>query len=235
MTREWLHGGYFLVSEAVAPAAAAGLLPARFVTLSTCLAKSYPDVWGMPWAEVTADEEHRLCDELALDADGFRALRAWVARALEREKLGWPNVFFEQRAAREFQRRFLARIEGLRLVGLGLAASVAERFLDAEAPTGKEDAAPGVWKQLARRRALANGGTLLGHEVLGSEGGGSFHAAACNGLERAYRHELGITFNARGLIDDHAQALAAGEYTNGPGAAAEPVPWYPVRLDEYAP
>ncbi|MGC4068432.1 MAG: hypothetical protein QM784_28055 [Polyangiaceae bacterium] len=73
----------------------------------------------------------------------------------------------------------------------------------------------------------------LGFEVLGANWGGSFHTFSCNSLEQQFSENIGIAFNQDGLIDTYEDALKASEYTNRDDVGAEPVAWYPFRLDEY--
>lgn len=76
-------------------------------------------------------------------------------------------------------------------------------------------------------------GSWLGFDVLGAEGWGSYHTFACNALTRPCREHLGIVDNAYGLIDDYEQAVEACSYTLRDDMGAEPVAWYPFRVDEY--
>ena len=50
---------------------------------------------------------------------------------------------------------------------------------------------------------------------------------------RDYSERLGISLNSYGLIEDYAMAPAASEYTNREEVGAEPVAWYPFRVDKY--
>ena len=144
---------------------------------------------------------------------------------------GWPNEFFSLRAAREFGIRFLGAAQRSRIVGMSLAMDVAAAFLREEAPQERHDGS-GVWTVLKRGVPLAQGGSLLGFDVLGAEYGGWFHTFCCNGLEQEFNEKLGITFNEYGLIDDYSRAVTACEYTNRDDVGAEPVAWYPFRVDD---
>ena len=230
MKQRWIEAGYFVLADGKPSQSAAGILPARIVTVSNCIADIYPGYWALPWIEAPSDEQ-RQAHELPFDAATFADIRSWVARALEQGDLGWESVFFSLRAAREFQERFLRTLPESRIVGLSATEDVAAEFLLEEAPQeGRQGS--GVWTMLERRRPLAGKTALLGYDVLGAEFGGDFHNFACNSLERDYREKLGVVFNAHGLIAEYPMARAACEYTNRDDVGAEPVGWYPFRIDD---
>ena len=162
--------------------------------------------------------------ELKLTESQFDDLRSWVDRALASSDLGWPNVFLNLRAAREFKRRFMHAISGVHLIGLAIASDDVEEFTSD--PSSMGDVA-------SKRLPPDDSGVFVGFDVLGMEYGASFHTFSCNGLEKDYVEKLGIIFNAHGLIPDQDQALAAAEYTNRDETRAEPVPWFAVKLYEY--
>ncbi|HEV8113661.1 MAG TPA: hypothetical protein VGR31_12870 [Planctomycetota bacterium] len=232
MKGSWIEAGFFLVSPGKAPASGGGLLPPRILTISTCVAESYPDVWALPWAETPALELRRIRAQLALEESGFADLCAWVRRSIDAGEFGWPNVFLSLRAAQEFEDRYLGAVEGVRRIGLSLTKDAAAGFLrDLALQSG--GAASGVWTALSRNRPLERTIAPIGFDVLGAEYGGSFHTFSCNALERPFAEELGVHFNEHGLIDGETKAAEACAYANSDDAPAEPVPWYAFRVDEY--
>lgn len=230
MQREWIDAGYVLLTEGRSPKSSHGLLPAHLVTVSTCLVDAYPDSWALPWVETSLVESRAIQDSLGLEDDEFALLREWVGQALDSGEFGWPNVFFSAQIAREFQARFLRTLKGIRLVGLSLTKEVAEDFLRTEAPQ-EGYGASGVWTMVARGESPRAIATQLGFDVLGAEFGGSFHTFSCNGLEQDYNDKFGITFNELGLIPEYESAVLAAEYTNRDDTGAEPVEWYPFRVE----
>ena len=96
---EWIEAGFFLVSSGKSPERQSRLLPARIVTISTCIVESYPDSWALPWVEARPEELLKIRELLSLGESGLADLRSWVGRAMEDGDLGWPNVFFSLRAA----------------------------------------------------------------------------------------------------------------------------------------
>jgi len=236
MDFEWFEAGSFLVSGGKAPGRHDGLLPTCIATVSTCIVESYPDSWALPWVETTPDEVRQVLESLSLDESGFADLRSWVERAIEERALGWPNVFFTLAAAAEFKSRFLRALQGVRLLGLSIANDVAAEFVREQCPPEGHDGS-GVWTKISGsvRSTLHSSSRLLGFDVLGAEQDGSFHTIACNGLEQQLSEALGIPFNASGLIPDYSSAVAACEFMNREDVGAEPIAWYPFRVDEHAP
>jgi hypothetical protein len=117
------------------------------------------------------------------------------------------------------------------LIGLSLETQIAVEFIRDEEPgTGS---GVGVWTALTQGVRLNPGGALRGFDVLGMEDDGSFHSFSCNDLELTFAQKFGIVFNEHGLIDIYVKAVAASDYANEDEAGAEPVPWYPFRVDEY--
>jgi hypothetical protein len=227
---EWIQAGFFLIKEAVPPPRDRQFLPPRIITASDCIAEVYPGYWALPGGEVSSDGGTRqatLADvpkELKLTGSQFDDLRSWVERALASLDLGWPNVFLNLRAAREFKHRFMHAISGVHLIGLAIASDNVEEFTSDPSSMGEV---------ASKRLPPDDSGVFLGFDVLGVEFGGDFHTFSCNGLEKDYVEKLGITFNAHGLIPDQDQALAAAEYTNRDETGAEPVPWFAAKLYEY--
>ncbi len=233
MECEWLEAGFYIISGGKSPERATCLLPERIVTVSTCIVESYPDSWALPWAATTSDELRQIQALLGLKDSEFAELRSWVLRAMDDEKFGWPDVFFSLNAAREFRHRFLTAVKDTRILGLSLARDVAEEFLRDEAPQ-EGHGGSGVWTMLRRGAQLNRPASPLGFDVLGAEYGGAFHTFSCNGLEQDFNKKLGITFNRYGLIDDYPTAITASKYTNQDDVGAEPVAWYPFRVDDYS-
>lgn len=229
MKSEWIQAGFFLIKEAVPPPRDPQFLPPRIITASECIGDVYPGFWAIKSAETPPEELAKVREELKLTESEFEDLRSWVDLSLASSDLGWPNVFLNLRAAREFKRRFMNAVPGVHLVGLVIATDDAEEVMSDPSYYGPS----GMLEIISRQLPPEKAGVFLGFDVLGVEYGGSLHTFSCNGLERDYVVKFGITFNAHGLIADQDQALAAAEYTNRDETAAEPVPWFAVKLYEF--
>lgn len=232
MDHEWIQAGFFIISSGNAPVRENRLLPERILTVSTCIVDSYPDAWALPWVETAPDQLRSIQEKIALDNTVFENLRNWVKTTMDNGRFGWPNVFFSVHTAQEFYLRFLGALLDIRIIGLSLSKDVASDFLCEERPQ-EGCGAIGVWTMVNRGLARIRSGSPLGFDVLGMEFGGGFHTFTCNSLEQDFHDKLGITFNKDGLIDDYSKAIVAAEYTNRDDVGAEPVIWYPFRVDEY--
>jgi hypothetical protein len=232
MKEEWIQAGFFLSSGAVPHPGDQRFLPSRILTVSGCRVRKYPGWWALPGELVLPDGGTRpwtladVPEELELTEPGFNDLRSWVEKSLSSLDLGWPNVFQNLRAAREFKRRFMPALPGVRLIGLVIAADDAKEFTPDYEEAGKRMTA-------SRRLPPDDAGVFLGFDVLGVEDSGSFHTFSCNGLEKDFAEKLGVTFNDYGLIPNQDQALTAAEYADRDETVAEPVPWRAVKLYEF--
>ena len=78
MERHWIQGGFFLVTDAASPPGASGVLPKHLLTVSTCIADSYPDMPALPSATSDPAEAMRIRERLKLTERELRDLQAWV-------------------------------------------------------------------------------------------------------------------------------------------------------------
>jgi hypothetical protein len=115
------------------------------------------------------------------------------------------------------------------LLGISLRTADVGDFVVDVAPSSNPG--DGVVSVLAEERAPIEG-EVWGFEVLGADFG-TFHTYLCHGLETEFMDVLGVRFNERGLIEDWTGAAAASEWINRDEVGAEPVPWYPWRIDGY--
>lgn len=226
-------GGYYLVEGIPRPPQLSEFLPPMLWTISSCFCTVYPDTWALSWVNAAPEEREAVRRRLGLDATGFRTLQAQVDSAFEAERFGWPNVWLDCASAESFYGQYLAAVPHIRLLAVALPDVYLDGFLQHHA-LAPELGASGLYQLLSRRIELADFGRVLGYEILGVEEGGSCHSFLCNYLEVPYRQELGIRFNDHGLIADYADAARAADYTNLPTTGAEPVPWYPWLVVEYA-
>lgn len=226
-------GGYYLVEGLPRPAQLSHFLPATLWTISSCLCKVYPDTWALSWVTATPVDYDAARTRLGLDAASLRTLQGRVDTAFEAERFGWPNVWLDRASAEEFYHQYLAAVPDVRLLAVALPAAFLDGFLQQHTPLPGFGAC-GLYQLLHRRIKLVDPGQLLGYEILGVEQGGSCHSFLCNYLEVPYRQELQVCFNEHGLIDDYADAVRAAGYTNLPTTGAEPVPWCPWLVVEYA-
>lgn len=226
-------GGYYLVEGLARPPQLSDFLPPMLWTVSSCFCTVYPHTWALSWVTSAVEDRDAMRMRLGLDAAGFRRLQAEVDADFAAERFGWPNVWLDRASAEEFYRRYLAAVPHVRLLAVALPAVYLDGFLQEHAPAPGFGAA-GLYQLLSRRIELTGPAQPLGYEILGVEEGGGCHSFLCNYLEAPYREELRVRFNEHGLVADYADATRAATYTNLPTTGAEPVPWYPWLVVEYA-
>ncbi len=232
MEQAWVEAGFFVIADGASPQQARPLLPPAIVTVSACIVDSYPGSWALPWTNTSPDTLAEVQRSLALDDGAFAELCASVRAAFDDGSFGWPNVFASLDAAQDFKRQYLQALVNARVIGLSFTREVAAAFVADQAPSGGLGGS-GVWLMLARDLTLRRGGALLGFDTLGADSGGSFHTFSCNGLWEDLHEKLGVSFNEHGLISRYADAVAACDYLNREEVGAEPVSWYPGRIDCY--
>ena len=226
---EWRSGGYFLMGPVAEGALKDARLPRLVWSISTCVSDSYPDEKYLTWVRTSPERDEELRRTLGLSPEALVGLKAEVTDLFDRGLIRWPNVFASVAAARDFHGRWLNNLDQVRLLGISLKKEhVAEFENDVAGLSNPGDGVLG----LLTEDVPPVGGELWGFEVLGSEFG-TFHTYLCHGLETELMDVVKVRFNDRGLIEEWAGAEAASEWINRDGVGAEPVPWYPWRIDAY--
>ncbi len=231
---DFVAGGYFLLKSVPRQMwMAADLLPEDILSLSECISPSVQIYWG--WHENGQAEARRFGVPESKLAD----LREWLTLT---DKVHFSNVFFTAAAAWEFAAEFLAGIEQVHVIGIGLPHVLVDGFLQDNPQTvyngmaGKSKSAEyGINAVLRIGERLSLGGETLGYEVL-SYSYAIGHSWLCSGLERDMHTLFGIRPNAHGLIDTLEEAMQVYEWIaedEQKGQRAEPEPYYPWLVVEY--
>lgn len=228
---DYVSGGFRLVRGFPRAEWMAATLPSTLWTISGCICDTLPDSWALSWSQDAPEVLAEARQLLGLTSGEFATMREYVEQLYVDGRFGWPDVFLDLAAAREFRRKYCRGVRGVRLLGIALATPLVEQFL-IDATPFKSQEEPGVFRAVSARRPPPHDGSIRGFEVLGYEDHGGFHSFVCNGLEREYA-SLGIRLNEFGLMDDFADAERADEFTNLESTGAEPVPWEAWRIDEY--
>jgi hypothetical protein len=231
---DFVAGGYFLLKSVPRQMwMAADLLPQAVLSLSECISPSVQIYWG--WHE----NGQAAAREFGVPETKLPDLREWLTLT---DKVHFSNVFFSVAAAREFAAEFLAGIEHVHLVGIGLPRGLVDGFLQDNPQTvynaneGKSEPAEyGVNALLHTGEPLSPGGAMLGYEVI-SYSYALGHSWLCSGLEREMHTLFGIRPNARGFIETYDEAMQVYKWIaedEQKGHRAEPEPYYPFMVVEY--
>lgn len=233
--RELVAAGYLLVFPQARPAwADPRLHPDSVLSLSEELCPRFPLPQALAWVRGTPQDRDAYFAAIGIPHERRDEATQWVTAAFE-TVFGWPGVFYTLAGAVAARASF-----GLhpRIIGAGLPAAHAARFVEAAAPPPPEpgygpNGASGFYQVAREHRPLEAGGELLGYELLNVHAGQLNDSWIVNGLDRHCAETLGIATNAHGLLPDLAAAEAClGEITRD-GVGAEPGPWVAVGVVGY--
>lgn len=212
--RSYVAAGYFLSRDA--GRADATEPPLRRITMAHdhTRRRFFPDTWALSWCVASREARLERAAALGIAARDLDAVTAWADRSFGSVFGAW-DVFFKLDGAREAARTFLASAADLELWGVGLHQSLVRAYCQASGPPrpapGAAPTGPSGLHVAAclRPAPLADGGTVLGHELLIPEIGASFNSPGSLHLdERAVLKAAGVAPNEDGLIDSINDALA---------------------------
>jgi hypothetical protein len=146
-------------------------------------------------------------------------------------------MFHSPEAANRFANRFLMDFGNLHLIGVGLPRELEEKNWHEEPTKGQE--VYGISKRIELHLPLAEGGRVLGFEVISFEYGSFRHSWLCNYLHYEIHKLFGIRAGQYGLLQKEADARQIYEWIEEDDRRAEPVPYdywllvdYPLSTDQ---
>jgi hypothetical protein len=214
------------------------LLPPELLSVCDCVCPKFPDSSAINWVNSSGEERASAFERVGLTPDRWDEARSWATSEFD-SSFGWPNVFYSARSALAARERFFGSTSPLAAVGIGLSRGTLDAFIaETTPPQSPEGFAPigeSALLQMARRgEPLAIGYRVLGFELLNVEMRQLSHSWLCNNLETYFSDTLGIKPNARGFIDTLEAAEQCCDAINREEVGAEPGPWFPLWLVEYA-
>jgi hypothetical protein len=200
----------------------------------------FPDTWALSWCRESRIERIQKAAVFGITEQELDGVIAWGDQSFDTAFGAW-NVFFGLEDARGAARVMLGRAVDLELWGVGLHRDLLSAYCDASKPLAQPGYAPtgasGVHEAACTRSApLAEGGVVLGHELLIDDLGGSFNSPESRHLEeRDLFRALGVARNALGLIDSFDEALACARYLDSLAAATphQITGWRPLLIVRY--
>lgn len=226
--------GYLLVFPQPRPAwADARWQPAEITSLSEELCPRFPLPQALAWVRGLQDRRAYF-RALGIPEERHAEATEWATAAFE-TVFGWPGVFYSLAGALAARATFDLPV---RILGAGLPAANAARFVEAAAPPQQQpgyapNGASGFYQVARENRPLEAGGEMLGYELLNVHAGQFNDSWIVNGLDRHCAEQLGIAPNARGLLPDIAAAEACLAEIMRDASGAEPGPWFAVALVAY--
>ncbi len=238
--REYVAAGYFLSRDTGEHDCSGTKL--RRVTLAHdhSQRRFFPESWTLSWCSESHEERVEHAAAFGIEEPELARVIAWADQSFDSVFGAW-DVLFTVDGAREAARSFLPNAVGLELWGVGLHRSLVSDYCKASAPPPPAPGyaptgASGIHVATCVRPApLAQGGTVLGHEILIADVGCSFNSPESRHLdERAAFRAAGVTPNEAGLVDSFDDARAccrflesrASEIQHGIAGWA---PWLIVR------
>ena len=233
----YISGGYY-ISKYVdrPPYASADLLPAKILSLSSCISEFIPDSWALSWAGDSDEVRQNSAASFGLTPEALKQVSEWTATHFDNE-VGWPNVCFRLETARLIRDRFIAAEEPVLIFGIGLHKSLQKKFCDyAKPPEQQEGFAPngetGLYHAINSISTPPENGKVLGFEPA-SYGYLLECSWLCNGLEKEIHEKLGVHPNENGYIDDFETALKCINHISLEEVGAEPGLWLPWLIVKY--
>jgi hypothetical protein len=239
-TRQYVSAGYFL-SRWTGELDCTGL-ELRRVTLAHDHSprRFFPESWTLSWCRETREERIDAAAIFGIAEADVDGVIAWADENFGSAFGAW-DVFFTLADAQSAARAYLRNAPDVELWGVGLHRSLVGGFCTASepppqspgfAPTG----ASGIHiATCARSAPLADGGSVLGHEVLIPEFGASFNSPESRHLDEVETFRAaGVLRNSVGLIDSFDDALAVCRHLDTHAAETEHqitgwLPWLIVR------
>jgi hypothetical protein len=241
---DYVASGYFL-SRWVGPHDCTGI-ELRRISLAADHSprKFFPDSWALSWCHGSREERLEEAAIFGLQEPDLTRVTAWADKSFGTAFDAW-SVFFQLEDAREAARSMLASAADLVLWGVGLHQSLVSAYCEATKPPPlKPGYAPvgagGVHIATCVRSApLAEGGEILGHELLIDDLGCAFNSPESRHLdEQELFLAVGVMPNAHRLIDSFDEALACCRHLDSHAAETPDKitgwrPWllvgYPLR------
>jgi hypothetical protein len=238
--RDYVAAGYFL-SRYVGVHDCTGI-ELRRVSLAQdhSQRKFFPDSWALSWCHGTRQERIDQAAVFGITERGLDRVIDWADRSFDTAFGAW-SVFYGIGDARGVTASFLKEAVDLELWGLGLHRSLLSAYCEASKPPPQK---PGYAPSGAsgfhvaacvRPTALADGGDVLGHELLIEEVGCCLNSPESRHLDElgAFR-AVGVEPNNHGLIDSFDDALACCKHLDEHAAETQHhitgwIPWLIVR------
>jgi hypothetical protein len=234
-----IGAGYLLIRRAPRNDwQSAELLPDQILSASPDVSQHFPGDYALAWVALDEAYQRKQFERMGLPKARRASVTAWATENFG-QVFGWPGVFYDLPDAFAARYRFLADIQGVHLVGLGLPEHYLEQFLDASRPPAPEPGyapmgASGQYEIASERQPLAAGGQLLGFELLNFDCGQISHSWLCNGLEKHCFQALGVRPATHGLLPDLDTAERCYAEISQESVGKEPGLWLPWALVGYA-
>ncbi|MFL5322225.1 MAG: hypothetical protein ACJ790_21390 [Myxococcaceae bacterium] len=174
----------------------------------------FPDAWALSWCAETRENRIAKAALFGIADHQLDGVMSWADADFGKEFGAW-SVFFTLKAAKDAARLVLPNAPDLDVWGVGLHPTLVHSYCEASKPPpsppgyAPEGASGAHIAACVRSSPLADGGEVLGHEILIDDAGSCFNSPQSRHLdEQAVFRAVGVVPNSYGLIDSFSDALA---------------------------
>ncbi len=228
---EYTAAGYYL-SRRTGASDCGGMDLARVTLASNHSERAFfPDDWTLSWVQRDREVRAARAAEFGFTADQLDSIMEWAGGSFGRS-FGLWRVFFSIEDARSVGQSTLGGTPDVELWGVGLHRTLVDSYCRAPARIS----ASGVHTAVCAGRKLAEGGVVLGHDILFEEMGSTFSSPESKRLDEvAMFRSTGVAPNDDGLIDSLEDARKCCRYLDEhPASPRAPIKgWQPWLLLRY--
>lgn len=174
----------------------------------------FPDSWALSWCDEAREHRVEQASIFGIAEDQLDEVMRWADAHFDQQFGAW-SVFFTLQAARDAARLMLPNAPGLDLWGMGIHRTLLRSFCEASKPPASPPGSAPIGASGAHTAAcirtapLAEGGVVLGHEILIDDAGSCFNSPQSRHIdEQAVFRAVGAVPNTHGLIDSFGDALS---------------------------
>jgi hypothetical protein len=236
---DYVASGYFLSRYAGGPDCTGLQLRRISMGHDHSQRRFFPETWTLSWCRETREQRIKEAAVFGLSEGQLDKVIEWADAGFGSVFGAW-DVFYSLEEARGAARSLLGGAADLDLWGVGLHRSLVSTYCEETDPGPPQPwGVPGRGAvdtmTCLRPASLAEGGTVLGHEILIAAVGCSFNSPESLHVdERELLREAGVVPNEHGLIDSFTDALECCRLL-GPEyeKEAERTRWRPWLLVRY--
>lgn len=201
-------------------------------TCSTCINDSFMESWSYSWTTANNEAIGEIKDGFLLDDQNIQSIRAWVDRAFNDKRIGWPDLFYDLETVREYSQTFFSHTPDKRIFSIYFSEQETAALLSEFEPQKQGLGAIGLFEELQKKipESLSTADTFIGFDIIGIEASGDFHSFWCHDMAKDLSERFGLTLNQYGLFEDCLDWKAITDYMNAEETGCEPVPWYLCKV-----
>ena len=222
-------GGYYLLK--LGPVNFGSKLDTFAYTSSDCINDNLVNPWAYSWTRGNTKQTKEAKENFRLADESIAAIRTWIDKKVEDNKLGWINVFTEIESAFEYERTFFSYLDDVNLFALYFAENDTAAIIEEFKPRSEKEGEIGIFQILSKHinEKEDENETLVGYDLIGIEDGGDFHSFHCHDLGNELSEKFGLTLNNFGLFDSCNDWKPVLDYLNNDDNVCEPVPWFVAK------